>query len=360
MSEVWANRGDHAAGLEHAAAAVRRAEQSGDQGLLCAALAAQGVGAFFHGEGIQHEVMAHAVALEEHAGQMPAYHRPSTALGCQLFWSDDLDAARPLLESSLAVAARQGDEFDRVGLLFHLAHLEWEAGNEDVAERLTREEIEANRQLGDDQGESYALWLQAFVAARHGDLDEARERGNDAIEVAGRIGDHFILAFSTEIVAAVELWTGEPGAAHERVAPLREAMVGGGAGFVGSLTLPLWWLDIEALIAIGRLEEAGAVLDDLLQRAGRASNPNALAIAYRCKGLLLAAHDDAHSAIELMDAALAEHARRPLPLELGRTLLETGHAAAAGEAQKRRQAVVGAGVGRARTAARQHLGQPGA
>ena len=324
LAEIWANRGGHAPGLEHAAAAVRRAEQAGDQALLCAALAGQGVGAFFHGEGIQRDVMARAIALEKHAGQLPAYHRPSTALGCQLFWSDDLDAARPLLESSLAVAVEQGDEFDRVGVLFHLAHLEWEAGNEDLAARLTHELLEANRQFGDDQGESYVLWLQAFVAARHGDLDEARARGNDAIEVAGRIGDHFIVAFSTEIVAAVELWTGHPDAAHERMAPLREAMVGAGAGFVGSLTLPLWWLDIEALIAIGRLEESEAVLDDLLLRAHGSENPNALGIAYRCRGLLLAARDDVPAAIESMDAALAEHALRPLPLELGRTLLEKG------------------------------------
>ncbi len=324
LAEVWANRGGYADGLEHAAAAVKRAEQSGDEGLLCGALGGQGIGAFFNGEGIQRDVMARAIALENRVGQMPAYHRPSTSLGCQLFWSDDLDAARPLLESSLAVAVKQGDEFDRLGLLFHLAHLEWESGNDERAERLTRETVEANQQFGDEQGESYVRWLQAFVAARHGDLDETRARANDGIEVATRIGDHFIAAFSAEIAAAVELWSGQADAAHERLAPLREAMVGGGSGFVGSLTLPLWSLDIEALIALERLEESAPVLDDLLSRARRAENPNAVAIAYRCQGLLLAARDDVPAAIESMDAALAEHALRPLPLELGRTLLEKG------------------------------------
>lgn len=324
LAEVWANRGDQSIGLEYAVAAARRAEQAGDEALLCGALAAQGVGAFFHGDGVQRDVMARAIAFENRVGQMPAYHRPSTALGLQLFWSDDLDAARPLLESSLAVAVKQGDEFDRLGLLFHLAHLEWESGNDERAEQLTRETVEANHQFGDEQGESYVRWLQAFVAARRGALDEARERANDGIVVASRIGDHFIVAFSSEILAAVELWSGQPDAAHERLAPLREAMVGGGSGFVGSLTLPLWSLDIEALIALGRLEESAPVLDDLLSRARRADNPNALAIAYRCQGLLLAARDEGPAAIELMDAALAEHALRPLPLDLGRTLLEKG------------------------------------
>ena len=67
-----------------------------------------------------------------------------------------------------------------------------------------------------------------------------------------------------------------------------------------------------------------AVLEDLFQRARRAANPNALAIAHRCQGLLTGARGDAADAIAAMDEALAEHARRLLPLELGRTLLEKG------------------------------------
>ena len=323
-AEIWFNRGDQAAGIEHARTAAKLAARAEDSGLLAGALASRAMAAFFHGDGVQQSMLARAIELEDPTGETSSYYMPSTALGCQLFWSDQLDAARPLLERSLRRAIERGEETDRSGLLFHLAHLEWEAGNRDIAERYTQHLIEAMRQQADDQADSYLFWSQAFVAARHGDLDQARERANDAVAVAGRIGDEFIVAFSTAILAEVELWTGKPEAAHERLPPLREALSGSGGGFVGSLTLTAWWCDIEALIAGGQLDDAERVLNELFGRARSSRNPNATAIAYRCKGLLLAVRGDLADAIDAIDAALAEHARRPLPLEVGRTLLEKG------------------------------------
>jgi DNA-binding CsgD family transcriptional regulator len=325
LAELSANGGDSVAAAEHARAAVALAEESRDPQVLAQMLAAQGVMAFFDGQGVQHEIMARAIELEQHTDAIPSYYTPTTSLGNQLFWSDDLDAARPLLERSLRGAAERGEERDRAGVLFHLTHLEWEAGNEQVAQRYTHELLGLAPQLGDDdQLDSYVLWLQAFIAARHGNLDEALARADDAITVAGRIGDQFIVSFSSVIQAAVELWSGQPERAHQRLPSLREALVGHGRGFVGALTLGTWFYDIEALIAIGRLDQAADVLDDLFGRARGAQNPNAVAIAHRCRGLLLAARRDAPAAIEQMDAALADHARRALPLEIGRTLLEKG------------------------------------
>jgi class 3 adenylate cyclase/ATP/maltotriose-dependent transcriptional regulator MalT len=320
-AENLANRGQHAVALEHSKAAVERAERAGDPHLLAHMLAQHGVFAFFAGRDVQHEMLTRAIELAGDDEETPSYYWPSTALGCQLFWSDQLDAARPLLERSLRRAVQRGEEDGRESILFHLAHLEWEAGNRKIAEELTAQTIEAARQIDDDQTDSYILWLEAFVAARRGDLERARARANDAVELAGRIGDNFIVSFSSAIIAAVELWSGRPDAAHDRLAPLREAFR---ETFIGSLTLPFWSCDIEALVALGRLGEAGQVLDELFELARHAANPNALAIAHRCRGLLLAASGEVAGAIEEMEKALEEHVRRPLPLELGRTLLEKG------------------------------------
>jgi DNA-binding CsgD family transcriptional regulator len=106
--------------------------------------------------------------------------------------------------------------------------------------------------------------------------------------------------------------------------PLREAFLSSGFGFIGSLSLGLWSVDVEALIALGRLDEAQPVLDDLLARAKRSGNPNAVAIAERCRGLLLAARGEVAAGIEAMEAALAAHEQRRLEPEVGRTLLELG------------------------------------
>lgn len=324
LSELCANRGDAAAAVEHARAAVALAEQTGDLGLLSAMLGTQGIMEFFAGQGVRREVMARATELQDHAESTSSYYVPSTQFGNQLFWSDQLDEARPLLERSLRRATARGEEDDRQGLLFHLAHLEWEAGDRRRAARYTTEAIELSRQLADDQAESYILWLQAFVAAREGRLEEARVRAEDAIEVAGRIGDHFIVSFATAILAGIDLWRGHPEAAHQRLPPLRQALVGDGRAFVGSLTISLWSYDIEALIALERIEEAQAILNDLVDRARREANPNAIAVARRCEGLLAASRSDPAAAIAAMDAAIAEHGLRTVPLELGRTLLEKG------------------------------------
>ena len=320
LAENRANRGDHAGATEHGRAAVTRAEQAGDPGLLAQMLAANGVMAFFHGQGVQHESLARAIELAEHDREMPSYSWPSTSLGLQLFWSDQLDAARPLLESSMRRAIERGEEYDRAAIAFHLAHLEWEAGNREVAEQLTTEATEAQQQVADPQAGLYLTWLQAFCAARDGHLDRARTRATKAIELAARIGDNFNSSFATAILAETELWTGQAGPAHERLAPLRDAF----RSIVGSLTLPFWSYDVEALIALGRLDEADQIGGDLLDWAREAENPNAIGIAERCRGLLLAARGDNVDAIDAMDAALAQHELRPLPMELGRTLLEKG------------------------------------
>jgi DNA-binding CsgD family transcriptional regulator len=90
------------------------------------------------------------------------------------------------------------------------------------------------------------------------------------------------------------------------------------------MTLGLWAWDVEALLALGRVDDAEAVTGDLASRAAAQANPHALAVGQRCRGLLLAARGDLVAAVAALDDALATHALRPIPAEIGRTLLERG------------------------------------
>ena len=324
LGELGTNLGDQTAANHHARAAVGHAERSGDSGLLAQTLAFVGMTAFFAGDGIQEALMARAVALEGQADGVTSYYIPGSSLGFQLLWSDELSRARPFLERSLRRSVDRGEEYDRSGILFHLAHLEWEAGNRDAARGYTDAFIETTRQQADEQIDAYLLWLQAFIAVRRGDLSEAMRRGNDAAELATRVGDAFIQAFASAILAMVELAQGQPDRAHDRLPPLREGLLGEGRGFIGSLTLGLWTTDIEALITGARLDEASETLDDMHRRTSASSNPHAVAVEHRSRGLLVAARGETEAAIRSMELALAEHARRTMPLELGRTLLEKG------------------------------------
>ncbi len=82
--------------------------------------------------------------------------------------------------------------------------------------------------------------------------------------------------------------------------------------------------EIEALIALGRLEEAEALLDALERQAAQLDRASALAAAGRCRGLLAAARGDLDGALASLQKALAEHERVSMPFEQARTLLALG------------------------------------
>jgi hypothetical protein len=81
---------------------------------------------------------------------------------------------------------------------------------------------------------------------------------------------------------------------------------------------------IEALIAVRELQRAEA-LTALLERHARSHDrASALARAARCRALAAAARGEPGVAQAEIEQALMQHARVPMPLELGRTLLAKG------------------------------------
>ena len=81
---------------------------------------------------------------------------------------------------------------------------------------------------------------------------------------------------------------------------------------------------VEAVIALGELDRAENLVGRLEARGQVFPRPWTLAIAARCRGLLLAARGDVAEAAAALDRALAEHERLPMPFELARTLLASG------------------------------------
>ena len=84
--------------------------------------------------------------------------------------------------------------------------------------------------------------------------------------------------------------------------------------------------EIEALVALGRDEDAEVLLGWLEQQARKLDRPSAVAAGERCRGLLSASRGESDAAVSAFDRALAEHARVPFPFERARTLLALGAA----------------------------------
>jgi DNA-binding CsgD family transcriptional regulator len=82
--------------------------------------------------------------------------------------------------------------------------------------------------------------------------------------------------------------------------------------------------EIEALISLGRLDEAKSLLARLTEQGRTMHRPWALAAAARCRGLLMAAEGDTAGAPAALEQALLEHGDEQQPFELGRTLMVKG------------------------------------
>jgi DNA-binding CsgD family transcriptional regulator len=124
------------------------------------------------------------------------------------------------------------------------------------------------------------------------------------------------------VLGFLELSLGNPAAAHETLAPLAEMVAGMGLGDPGVVRfLPD---EIEALIALGRLDDAEQRLLLLEERGRAVERVSALAAAARCRALLESARGADEAARASLTAAHAFHARLDQPFERARTLLAEG------------------------------------
>jgi DNA-binding CsgD family transcriptional regulator len=162
----------------------------------------------------------------------------------------------------------------------------------------------------------------ARVAAGRGDVNEARRRSTVALERADALGFAVGEAIHRSVLGFVELSLGRPGAALEQLRPAWETFDELGVREPG--LRPELGDTLEALIAVGELDEAARRLEPWELRARELDRAWVRAMLARCRGLLLAAHGDLLAALRSLDEALAEHARVLHPFEHGRTLLALG------------------------------------
>ena len=143
----------------------------------------------------------------------------------------------------------------------------------------------------------------ALVAAHRGDLERARELAELGRELADREGAH--LGGLEAIVGIVEHWSGDPSAAAAWFAKGEAAADAAGWG---EPNLRWWRADYaEALIALGRTDEAVALLNAWESDAVRVGRHWVLAQIARCRGLVEAARGDVEQAMQALEVAVAEH-----------------------------------------------------
>jgi DNA-binding CsgD family transcriptional regulator len=306
-------------GVAHAEQAVHAASRVDDVALRCCALAAYGLMHFNTGRGIPTAEMEEALSLERSLAEWPLGDGPTWVFGWQLCWSADFDRARDLFQEILSVVETRNDSAGEADALWYLSLLEARAANWGQADRYTSASLDLWTQLG--RVIPPHEFPASIIAAHRGMIDEARARSERALARAeaegigiGESGHSWVLGF-------VELSRGDANAAlvHlRRSYELRNAFMLEPAQRVELGDL------LEALIAVGDLDEAEAVVATWQERAEALDRAWALAILARCRGLLLAARGDLNGAFASFERALAEHARSTDPFHHARTLLALG------------------------------------
>jgi DNA-binding CsgD family transcriptional regulator len=279
---------------------------------------------FLLGRGVDQELLDRGIALEGHMeGEFKSHVLRATFTVAQLLkFTDRLDEARRTFTELLADAAAHGAEIAIPQIRYHVAELECRAGNWDAAMEHARESRAAAQRIRMGPMSAEGHFAIGLVEAHLGRADTARLEALEGLQVAETAGEILLLIPNLAVLGFLELSLDRPAEADahlSRAVELERAM---------GVREPAYFRivpdEVEALVALGKLDEAEALLVPFEEAGEELERAWAKATGARCRALVLAARGELEAASAAVARALREHDGLPLPFELGRTLLVSG------------------------------------
>jgi DNA-binding CsgD family transcriptional regulator len=214
---------------------------------------------------------------------------------------------------------RERDEPRSADVLWGLSLIELELGSWELAAEHAARAREIAFQYGIEIPQHHLPI--AWIAVHRGQLDFARETSTRALELAEQ---HFGLhpPYHLSVIGLAALWGGDAstgadwlGRAHTRALEL---------GWFEPRNRP--WTDdyVEALLELGRIDEAAEVLEMWEAEARRLGRQRILVHVLRCEGQIAAARGDIDEAMQLLGHAVARHEEVGDPYGRARALLALG------------------------------------
>jgi DNA-binding CsgD family transcriptional regulator len=304
----------------HALAAVDLAEQVGDPALRASALGGLALIQLNAGRPGSLELAEEAYDLVSGAEVSQAVADAAFPFAHVLLWSADYDRARVLLESLFADWSERDDRMAAYAL-WYLAMVELRTGNYAPAEQHARQSLQlAGPYVREEVASPTSLFPLTLITAHRGDLPQARELAEQICRLSELHAVRLHGPLTT--LGLVELWSGNPTAAADR---FREADEMTDAADGAEPTMQLWRAEqIEALLELGRVDEAVVRLDAWEAAARRLDRGWVLAHATRCRGLVASAVGDVETAIRLLTDAVEQHEAHGDPFGRARALLALG------------------------------------
>ena len=320
LAWVELGSGDLVAAGERARAAARLAEQVDDEPyVLRLSLSILALTEFLSGRPARH-LLERAISIQSRfvvADTVSA----AMCLGRLLTWEGQLGAACEVFESELIRYREQGQETACYEILVHLAEAECRAGRLGLAARHVAEAEDVATDGGVDAVASI-LPLRAHLECVAGEMEAARRGATEGLAVCERSGDRWDEIRCRSVLGLIELSLEDPAAAHGWLEPL--------AGFTASMGLrepsvfPFVPDEVEALVALGELDQAKALTQHLEEQGAAQDRPLALGAAARCRGLISAKLGDLPGAAVQLERSLDVLERAAQPFDLARSLLVAG------------------------------------
>jgi DNA-binding CsgD family transcriptional regulator len=312
-----------AAAVRQARRAVELAKRVDHDALTARALAALARAQLDAGEPGAVELAERSLTIARRARDREAIDEALWAWGYCGTFGGLPDQARAALTSCRASVAGRDDPMESV-ILWLLALVELRAGNWKLAREYAEHTIELAQMLAEGESEEdpeIAIPL-ALVSAHQSQEVQARRISEQGIELAETSGQPFFASWHRGVLGLLHHWADEPAAAAEHLAAalgVRESL-----GFREPASPPYRADYVEALLQLGRVDEALAVLGPWERDAARLERGWALAETTRCHGLVAAARGELAEARRLLEEAIERHEAVGDPFGRARALLALG------------------------------------
>ncbi len=300
---AWAERfrSSFAAALEGTRAALELADRLDDDVLRFEAFMNLYVLGDMVGDA---DAPAHAARLRDLAtasGDPLLVREANVLVSGMLGDSGNIDEERAMLESEHR-KWQERDELFSSEVLWILAWLELWAGHWELAAEYAARARDVSVQYGVERNQDHIP--STWIAAHRGQLELAQDESEQALKLCEeQIGFHPPMLEA--VPGLVALWRGDAATAAERLgeADQQAAALGWGAPNARP-----WTADYaEALLELGRIDDAVRVIELWEADAIRLGRDRVLAQVTRCRGLVAAARGAVDEAASLLEQAVAAH-----------------------------------------------------
>lgn len=308
--------------VDLAGVAVAEADQLGVPGLRSQALTIQALVRFWHGLGPDPSAMQLALDLEDPDGGPAATYRAGTVAPVIRSWTGELNDAPSQIRAIRQRLLEGGTETDILWMADYATMVELWLGHYAAAGAIADEAVQRAEQMGASMVLVCAWARQAAVASYTGAIDVARSAAGAVIDAARVSGDVMHRQAATATLGFIDVSLGDHAAAITTLAPLVAAF---DPDHDTEMVVGAYLPDaVEALAALGRLDEAEPLIVALETNGARLDRPWMLAVGARGRSHWLAARGELDDAERTALEALMHHGRLPMPFETARTQLLLG------------------------------------